>query len=78
MYHLGDIMNIQASFLMAEHAPFKLIMDSCVATLKPDSTSVPRYMFVQNHGSVLVLGSFFKKYVQELTVIIDKNKAFYR
>lgn len=53
VYHLGDIMNIQASFLTAEHAPFRLIMDSCVATLKPDSTSVPRYVFIQNHGCLV-------------------------
>lgn len=58
MYHLGEIMNIQASFLMAEHAPFRLIMDSCVATLKSDSASVPRYVFVQNHGSVWILCAF--------------------
>lgn len=52
VYHLGEIMNIQASFVTADHAPFRLIMDSCVATLKPDSASVPRYVFVQNHGLV--------------------------
>ncbi|XP_056602740.1 zona pellucida sperm-binding protein 3-like [Triplophysa dalaica] len=53
VYHLGEIMNIQASFETAEPAPFRLIMDSCVATLKPDSASVPRYVFVQNHGCLV-------------------------
>ncbi|KAI7812676.1 zona pellucida sperm-binding protein 3-like [Triplophysa rosa] len=53
VYHHGEIMNIQASFVMAEHAPFRLIMDSCVATPKPDSASVPSYAFVQNHGCLV-------------------------
>ncbi|XP_051519306.1 zona pellucida sperm-binding protein 3-like [Myxocyprinus asiaticus] len=50
VYHLGDMMNIQASFLKEKHASFRLVMDSCVATLQPDIASVPRYVFVQNHG----------------------------
>ncbi|CAM4537129.1 unnamed protein product [Leuciscus chuanchicus] len=53
VYHLGDVMNIQASFLMAEHAPFRLVMDSCVVTLEPNAASVPRYVFVQNHGCLV-------------------------
>lgn len=52
MYHLGEVMNIQASLLMAEHASFRLVMDSCVVTLEPNAASLPRYMFIQNHGSV--------------------------
>lgn len=52
VYHLGEVMNIQASFLMAEHPPFRLLMDSCMVTLEPNAASVPRYVFVQNHGSV--------------------------
>ncbi|XP_077088051.1 zona pellucida sperm-binding protein 3-like isoform X2 [Siphateles boraxobius] len=53
VYHLGEVMNIQASFLMAEHAPFRLVMDSCVVTLEPNAASVPRYVFVQNHGCLV-------------------------
>ncbi|KAA0716550.1 Zona pellucida sperm-binding protein 3 [Triplophysa tibetana] len=53
VYHLGEIMNIQASFVAAEQAPFRLIMDSCAATLEPNSASVPRYVFVQNHGCLV-------------------------
>ncbi|XP_051547469.1 zona pellucida sperm-binding protein 3-like [Myxocyprinus asiaticus] len=53
VYHLGDVMNIQASFLKAEHAPLRLIMDSCMATLQPNIASVPRYVFIQNHGCLI-------------------------
>ncbi|KAK7165173.1 hypothetical protein R3I94_003521 [Phoxinus phoxinus] len=53
VYHLGEVMNIQASFLMAEHAPFRLVMDSCVVSLEPNAASVPRYVFVQNHGCLV-------------------------
>ncbi|XP_067296104.1 zona pellucida sperm-binding protein 3-like isoform X2 [Pseudorasbora parva] len=54
VYHLGEVMNIQASFLMAEHAPFRsLVTDSCVVTLEPNAASMPRYVFVQNHGCLV-------------------------
>lgn len=52
VYHLGEVMNIQASFLMAGHSPLRLVMENCVVTLEPNAASVPRYMFVQNQGSV--------------------------
>lgn len=52
VYHLGEVMNIQASLLMAEHVPFRLVMDSCVVTLEPNAASLPHYVFIQNHGSV--------------------------
>ncbi len=45
-------MNIQAAFLMAGHSQLRLVMDNCVVTLEPNAASVPRYMFVQNQGSV--------------------------
>jgi len=57
VYHLGEVMNIQASFLKAEHAAIRLVMDSCVVTLEPNAASVPRYVFVQNHGSVVIWDS---------------------
>ncbi|XP_048046052.1 zona pellucida sperm-binding protein 3-like [Megalobrama amblycephala] len=53
VYHLGEVMNIQASLLMAEHAPFRLVMDSCVVTLEPNAASLPRYVFIQNHGCLV-------------------------
>lgn len=79
VYHLGDVMNIQASFLMAEHAPFRLVMDSCVVTLEPNATSMPRYMFVQNHGSVRIWDSSAMKrqwYKQIYTHIWPVNHSF--
>ncbi|XP_073696130.1 zona pellucida sperm-binding protein 3-like [Garra rufa] len=53
MYHLGDVMNIQASFLMAGHSPLRLVMENCMVTLEPNAASLPRYMFVQNHGCLV-------------------------
>lgn len=79
VYHLGDVMNIQASFLMAEHAPFRLVMDSCVVTLEPNAASVPRYVFVQNHGSVGIWDSSAVKrrwYKQIYTHIWPVNHSF--
>uniref|UniRef100_A0A671KG95 Zona pellucida sperm-binding protein 3 n=1 Tax=Sinocyclocheilus anshuiensis TaxID=1608454 RepID=A0A671KG95_9TELE len=53
VYHLGEVMNIQASFLMAGHSPLRLVMENCVVTLEPNAASVPRYMFIQNHGCLI-------------------------
>ncbi|XP_029107441.1 zona pellucida sperm-binding protein 3-like isoform X1 [Scleropages formosus] len=50
IYFLGDILNIEASVVVANHQPLRLFVDSCVATLEPDVTSVPRYAFVGNYG----------------------------
>ncbi|MFT7809233.1 zona pellucida sperm-binding protein 3-like [Arapaima gigas] len=60
IYFLGDILNIEASVVVADHQPLRLFVDSCVATLNPDVTSVPRYVFVENHGCLTdakVMGS---------------------
>ncbi|XP_016142058.1 zona pellucida sperm-binding protein 3-like [Sinocyclocheilus grahami] len=53
VYHLGEVMNIQASFLMAGHSPLRLVMEKCVVTLEHNAASVPRYMFIQNHGCLI-------------------------
>uniref|UniRef100_A0A671RA90 Zona pellucida sperm-binding protein 3 n=1 Tax=Sinocyclocheilus anshuiensis TaxID=1608454 RepID=A0A671RA90_9TELE len=53
VYHLGEVMNIQASFLMAGHSPLRIVMENCVVTLEPNAASVPRYMFSQNHGCLI-------------------------
>ncbi|XP_029110688.1 zona pellucida sperm-binding protein 3-like [Scleropages formosus] len=50
IYFLGDILNIKASVVVAIHQPLRVFVDSCVATLEPDVTSVPRYPFVENYG----------------------------
>ncbi|KAL4617209.1 zona pellucida sperm-binding protein 3-like [Arapaima gigas] len=50
VYMLGDIMNIEASVIVANHIPLRVFVDSCVATSLPDANAAPRYQFVENHG----------------------------
>uniref|UniRef100_A0A8C2FEC4 Zona pellucida sperm-binding protein 3 n=1 Tax=Cyprinus carpio TaxID=7962 RepID=A0A8C2FEC4_CYPCA len=49
-YFLGDIINLEASVHSYSHVPIRVFVDSCVATLVPDVTSVPRYSFIENNG----------------------------
>ncbi|XP_041633945.1 zona pellucida sperm-binding protein 3-like [Cheilinus undulatus] len=50
IFYLGDVVHLQASYSGPDAAHRRLLIDSCVATLSPDVTSVPRYYFVENHG----------------------------
>ncbi|XP_071768449.2 zona pellucida sperm-binding protein 3-like [Centroberyx gerrardi] len=50
VFYLGDVLHLEASYSGSDAAPRQLFIDSCVATLKPDATSVPRYRFIENHG----------------------------
>ncbi|MBN3318579.1 ZP3 protein, partial [Atractosteus spatula] len=50
VFHLGDVLNIEASVTQANHQPLRLFVDSCVATLIPDQTSTPSYSFIENYG----------------------------
>uniref|UniRef100_A0A3Q3EUX9 Zona pellucida sperm-binding protein 3 n=1 Tax=Labrus bergylta TaxID=56723 RepID=A0A3Q3EUX9_9LABR len=50
VFFLGDVLHLQASYTGPDSPQRRLLIDSCVATLKPDVTSVPRYYFIQNHG----------------------------
>ncbi|XP_048835334.1 uncharacterized protein LOC125710092 isoform X47 [Brienomyrus brachyistius] len=50
VYFLGSVLNIEASVLVGNSQPLRVFVDSCVATLVPDVTSVPSYAFVQNSG----------------------------
>ncbi|XP_026064301.1 zona pellucida sperm-binding protein 3-like [Carassius auratus] len=52
-YFLGDIINLEASVLSYSHVPIRVFMDSCVATIVPDVTSVPRYSFIENNGCLV-------------------------
>ncbi|KAM6905332.1 zona pellucida sperm-binding protein 3-like [Xenentodon cancila] len=47
-FHLGDLVRLEASYTGPD--PRRLFIDSCVATLMPDVTSVPRYYFIENNG----------------------------
>ncbi len=49
-YFLGDLINLEASVLSYSHVPIRVFVDSCVATMVPDVTSVPRYSFIENNG----------------------------
>lgn len=57
VFHLGDLLHLEASYTAPDSSQRRLYMDSCVATLEPDPTSVPRYYFIQNHGWVAKLSS---------------------
>uniref|UniRef100_A0A3P9QJD4 Zona pellucida sperm-binding protein 3 n=1 Tax=Poecilia reticulata TaxID=8081 RepID=A0A3P9QJD4_POERE len=46
--YLGDPLHLEVSYSGLDQR--KLFIDLCVATLTADSTSVPRYCFIENHG----------------------------
>ncbi|XP_067113110.1 uncharacterized protein [Osmerus mordax] len=48
VYFLGGMINIEASVLVAHHTRMRVFINSCVATLGPDPSSLPRYEFIQN------------------------------
>ncbi|XP_072556282.1 zona pellucida sperm-binding protein 3-like [Paramormyrops kingsleyae] len=50
VYFLGSVLNIEAAVLVGNSQPLRVFVDSCVATLVPDVSSVPSYAFVQNSG----------------------------
>ncbi|XP_073350946.1 zona pellucida sperm-binding protein 3-like [Pagrus major] len=50
VFYLGDLLHLQASYTGPDSGQRRLLIDSCVATLSPDATSVPRYYFIENHG----------------------------
>ncbi|KAJ3596812.1 hypothetical protein NHX12_003212 [Muraenolepis orangiensis] len=52
-YFLGDHLNIEASVSQFEHAALRVFVDSCVATLIPNTDTVPRYAFLDNHGCLM-------------------------
>ncbi|XP_067116408.1 zona pellucida sperm-binding protein 3-like [Osmerus mordax] len=52
-YFLGDFINIEASVHQANHAPLRIFIDRCVATLSMDVNSEPRYSFIQNNGCLM-------------------------
>ncbi|KAF4093060.1 hypothetical protein AMELA_G00028430 [Ameiurus melas] len=52
-YHLGELINIEASVVQFNHVPLRVFVDSCVATAVPDINAVPRYSFIENHGCLI-------------------------
>uniref|UniRef100_UPI00398ECBB5 zona pellucida sperm-binding protein 3-like n=1 Tax=Pristiophorus japonicus TaxID=55135 RepID=UPI00398ECBB5 len=53
IYHLGDLIHIEASVMTMNHMPLKLYIDRCVATLSPDQDSTPRYSIIDFNGCLL-------------------------
>ncbi|XP_064782788.1 zona pellucida sperm-binding protein 3-like [Oncorhynchus masou masou] len=53
VYFLGDLINIEASVRVAHHTRLRVFVSSCVATLDPDSNSVPRYVFIESDGCLM-------------------------
>ncbi|XP_041796620.1 zona pellucida sperm-binding protein 3-like [Chelmon rostratus] len=49
-YGIRDLINMQASLAQSSHTPVRVLVDSCVATMRPDSTSEPSHAFIKNHG----------------------------
>ncbi|KAE8283103.1 Zona pellucida sperm-binding protein 3 [Larimichthys crocea] len=53
MFYLGDLLHLEASYTGPDSVQRRLFIDSCVATLSPDTTSVPRYYFIENNGCLI-------------------------
>lgn len=49
-YFLGDIINIEATVKQYFHVPLRVYVDNCVASVSPDTSSGPKYYFIENHG----------------------------
>ncbi|CAL8291754.1 unnamed protein product [Boreogadus saida] len=52
-YLLGDQLNIEASVAQFHHVPLRVFVDHCVATLIPNTNTVPRYTFLDNFGCLM-------------------------
>lgn len=52
---MGDVMKFEVSVQQFHHAPLRVTVDSCTATVVPSIDTVPRYAFLGNRGSVVVL-----------------------
>ncbi|XP_078090936.1 zona pellucida sperm-binding protein 3-like [Mustelus asterias] len=53
VYYLGELIHIEASVSMSNHMALKLYIDRCVATLRPDKDSSPRYSIIDYNGCLL-------------------------
>ncbi|KFU95816.1 Zona pellucida sperm-binding protein 3, partial [Chaetura pelagica] len=52
-FQLGERLHIQADVASGGHAPLRLFVDDCVATLSPDRSSSPRYALVDLSGCLV-------------------------
>nr|XP_046236622.1 zona pellucida sperm-binding protein 3-like [Scatophagus argus] len=53
VYQQGEAVFLEASVEAPLHPPLTLYVDYCVATLKPDPLSLPRYKFITEHGCLM-------------------------
>lgn len=49
-YFLGDPIHVEASVVVSDHAPLRIYVDHCIATVTPDADATLRYDFVERHG----------------------------
>ncbi|NXJ81374.1 ZP3 protein, partial [Trogon melanurus] len=53
IFQLGDVLRFQAGVNTENHAPLRLFVDNCVATLTPDRSSSPQYTFIDFSGCLV-------------------------
>ncbi|GAB0193974.1 zona pellucida sperm-binding protein 3-like [Grus japonensis] len=53
IFQLGDVFHFQAGVKTENHAPLRLFVDNCVATLTPDRSSSPQYAFIDFSGCLV-------------------------
>ncbi|XP_061654773.1 zona pellucida sperm-binding protein 3-like isoform X1 [Phyllopteryx taeniolatus] len=53
VYHVGEMMHIEASALQGHHVPLRVYVDRCVATASSTPNSQPAYTFIDNHGCLV-------------------------
>ncbi|XP_055778249.1 zona pellucida sperm-binding protein 3-like isoform X1 [Salvelinus fontinalis] len=52
-YVLGENINFEASVVQFYHVPLRVFVDNCVATVIPNTNTVPRYAFIENRGCLV-------------------------
>ncbi|KAM6301764.1 zona pellucida sperm-binding protein 3-like [Podargus strigoides] len=53
VFQLGEVLHFQAGVNTENHAPLRLFVDNCVATLTPDRASSPQYAFIDFSGCLV-------------------------
>ncbi|XP_056870116.1 zona pellucida sperm-binding protein 3-like [Takifugu flavidus] len=48
VFHLGDLIPVEASVRVGHHLGLRVFVSSCTATLSPDALSHPRHVFIEN------------------------------
>ncbi|NXX61960.1 ZP3 protein, partial [Scopus umbretta] len=53
IFQLGEVLHFQAGVNTENHAPLRLFVDNCVATLTPDRSSAPQYVLIDFNGCLV-------------------------